>query len=294
MQKNPVIIIGMHRSGTSLVTKLLNKLGVFIGAYLDDNQESIFFYRLNEWMLRQLNTTWDNPYNFRFLNDTLIREFLRVINLHMNNFCTRKIYLGYRNAFKFKNFSDISFNWGWKDPRNTFTLDVWKLVFPNLKVIHVYRNPIDVAQSMRIREIEKRRNTDSGNLKTLKNFIKEVTTYGTVGYQISPRVDEINEGIKLWKCYMEKAFSYENQFKGRIIHIKYEDLLDDPFSKLDQICDFINLCLDFKAIDRNIDFIDKNRKYAFIRDENLLKIYNNIKNDKFLKKYKYNSILEEL
>ncbi len=30
--------------------------------------------------------------------------------------------------------------WGWKDPRNTFTLPMWLSIFPKARVLHVLRN----------------------------------------------------------------------------------------------------------------------------------------------------------
>lgn len=57
----PVIIIGMHRSGTSLVARLLDVLGLFLGKYKDENHEARLFISINDWFLRvvqaELGTT---------------------------------------------------------------------------------------------------------------------------------------------------------------------------------------------------------------------------------------------
>ena len=45
--KEPIIITGMHRSGTSLLTNFLSDCGVFMGKSLDGNYESVFFQRIN-------------------------------------------------------------------------------------------------------------------------------------------------------------------------------------------------------------------------------------------------------
>ena len=57
----PILITGMHRSGTTLMVKLLRKLGYFPGHRLDSNLESTFFQRLNEWVLKRSGGAWDNP-----------------------------------------------------------------------------------------------------------------------------------------------------------------------------------------------------------------------------------------
>lgn len=38
--------------------------------------------------------------------------------------------------------------WGWKDPRNSITLQFWQQVIPELKVVVALRNPVDVAASL--------------------------------------------------------------------------------------------------------------------------------------------------
>ena len=41
----PVVVIGMHRSGTSIMAMLLDQLGVFMGSSRDQNYESTFFLK---------------------------------------------------------------------------------------------------------------------------------------------------------------------------------------------------------------------------------------------------------
>ena len=109
MRFNPVVILGMHRSGTSLITSCLEDLGLFVGAIKDLNYESWFFLNLNNWMLRQANASWDNPYNFQFINDTVKKEILRVLEIHLGNFFTRKSYLGWSKALNTKTLNSLIF-----------------------------------------------------------------------------------------------------------------------------------------------------------------------------------------
>ena len=44
-KREPIIITGKHRSGTSLLSKILIDQGIFMGSKLDSNSESIFFQR---------------------------------------------------------------------------------------------------------------------------------------------------------------------------------------------------------------------------------------------------------
>ena len=60
-KSSPIIIAGMHRSGTSMVTNILKKLGLTIGSKLDSNHESIFFQRINIWYPRILKIAIPEP-----------------------------------------------------------------------------------------------------------------------------------------------------------------------------------------------------------------------------------------
>src|SRR5262249_37801388 len=66
---SPVIIVGMHRSGTSMITGILQDLGLFVGYNLDENNEPLFFANLNNWLLRQCAAEWDFPLPFRLVEE---------------------------------------------------------------------------------------------------------------------------------------------------------------------------------------------------------------------------------
>jgi len=58
----PVIVVGMHRSGTSLLCRLLNQLGVHLGNDQGAiNAESRHFRALNERILRAAGGRWNEP-----------------------------------------------------------------------------------------------------------------------------------------------------------------------------------------------------------------------------------------
>ena len=57
----PIIIVGMHRSGTSMLTRMLEECGVFWGDKKDEYNESVFFQSINERLFNVAKATWDNP-----------------------------------------------------------------------------------------------------------------------------------------------------------------------------------------------------------------------------------------
>ena len=61
MAQQPVIIIGMHRSGTTLITDVLEKLGLFMGTRQNTMQEARFFFEINRWLLEHTGGSWVVP-----------------------------------------------------------------------------------------------------------------------------------------------------------------------------------------------------------------------------------------
>lgn len=124
------------------------------GARKDQNNEALFFQDLNEWLLSQCGGRWDNPTPF---NQYFWRsdEAVKWTELYIRNLLAspRRIqFLGARHALG--GIGGLGMPWGWKDPRNTFTLPIWLRIFPDAKVVSIERNGIDVAQSLRAREIQ--------------------------------------------------------------------------------------------------------------------------------------------
>jgi hypothetical protein len=141
----PVCIAGMHRSGTSMVARLLNLCGLNLGPRVDllrprpSNPEGFWenrhFVRLNDALLRQLGGMWDRPpCPAAGWED---RPDLAPLRRQAGKFVRR---FGGRRP------------WGWKDPRNCLTLPFWQGLVPVLRVLVCVRNPLAVARSLRGRD----------------------------------------------------------------------------------------------------------------------------------------------
>ena len=59
-------------------------------------------------------------------------------------------FLGLQKFLRSYKLSDIDTRWGWKT-LEILTLPIWKSIFPDSKIIHIYRNPVDVANSLKYR-----------------------------------------------------------------------------------------------------------------------------------------------
>jgi hypothetical protein len=285
VSQSPVVIIGMHRSGTTMLSKVLENMGIYMGWRKDENNEALFFLKFNDWILKQANATWDNPYNYKIADEDFKKIMIGVAERYINSFRLIE-YLGFFKYLKYRTLKNLDFPWGWKDPRNTFTIDVWLKVFPNMKIIHIYRNPIDVAESLRKRNLMYR----SKFAWNLKKEIKLLIRRGFIGYGDSARVINIYEGIKLWEEYVTKAFELGDTYNLNILHIKYEDFLESPFENVRKILDTIDVDYNEDRIRQVVQDINPKRKYAFLSKKELADIYKTIKNDKLVVKLGYGNL----
>ncbi|OMH40826.1 sulfotransferase family protein [Desulfurobacterium indicum] len=285
MEYPPIIIVGMHRSGTSLLSRVLQKCGIFMGASRDPNNESFFFLELNDWLLAQTNATWDNPYNFRFIDDTFKETLIKAVKISISSFRILK-FLGIRRFLKYRKLDNLPFLWGWKDPRNSITLNIWSEIFPQAKIIHIYRNPVDVAESLRKRVL-KNKNNFRWNYK---HTIKSMFAKGKLNFVDSVRLQFLEEGFKLWEEYLSSIYDFEKRSDKRILHLKYEEFLENPDSTIETILNYFNISVDKDRVKEAVALINTSRSYAFLSNKHLVKFYENIKEKPLVRKLGYHNL----
>ena len=145
-QPRIVCVLGMHRSGTSLLTRLLNLLGVDLGpeehlmAPNEYNSKGYWEHQpltdLNDELLLRLGGSWHEPPIFfpgwesaPTLSD--LRQRARA--LIREDFAAAEL-------------------WGWKDPRMCLTLPFWQRLLPAMEYVICFRNPVDVARPLHHRD----------------------------------------------------------------------------------------------------------------------------------------------
>jgi Sulfotransferase family/Glycosyl transferase family 2 len=140
----PVCIGGMHRSGTSMVTKLLHQSGLYLGQEHDlmppasENPEGFWenlrFVEINEEILNEFGGEWDCP-------PSMPEGWDGVKGVPRQREKAKAL---------LQEFSGHE-PWGWKDPRNSLTLPFWMALVPDVKLVVCLRNPLEVALSLRRR-----------------------------------------------------------------------------------------------------------------------------------------------
>lgn len=127
-----ICVLGMHRSGTSCITGLLEDAGVYLGNVSKHNphnkkgnQENLRIVSLHDEVLGDNGGSWDNP--------PLATRWSRTQKAAL-----QQLVAGYPQSGR----------WAFKDPRTLFTLSAWQELLPNLDYLGTFRHPGAVAQSL--------------------------------------------------------------------------------------------------------------------------------------------------
>lgn len=126
-----IIILGMHRSGTSALAGALESMGAYIGEANPNVKEQGALVSINEQILKENSCTWDKPgdvYKFPEKQKARAREFLAELSHRSQYFII-------------------------KDPRLVLTIEQWIRagLIENYKLIATFRNPVSVAKSLNTR-----------------------------------------------------------------------------------------------------------------------------------------------
>ena len=192
--KRAIFVLGMHRSGTSAISRGLVALGIdwgdnLMGAQPDNLKgfwEDQTLHNINQQILAHCSSDSEFAFSlggridFSGLNSRIIEDmkaFLKIRTL--------------QSSF-----------WGCKDPRCCLTFPVWKthLIKQEIvpKGVMIFRNPLDVALSLQIR-----------------NGLS------------------IDQGLMLWLGYNYSIL--QNVSDSIVAIVRYEDLLEQPSVTLEKI-----------------------------------------------------------
>lgn len=201
MTKNLIVVLGMHRSGTSALTRSLSTLGVELGNNLlqavKDNNEKGFFedidiVELNNRILEKLGTSWFSQEKINkdaLLSENLAQEKFIAINILREKLAGNSLY-------------------AIKDPRFSILLPFWKNIFSTLHLNIFYiiatRHPASVARSLNRRD----------------NF-------------------SLYKAQKLWEKYNISAI--ENTRNESVIIVEYDRILESTEQELSRISKFLRL-----------------------------------------------------
>lgn len=145
----PVVILGMHRSGTSALGGVLSALGVHFGSdgalYQGDKWNELGYYeykrivQLNDDLLRSVGSAWDAP-----PDADGYRAFAQANHFLASR--ARQILQDLQQSS-----GNPSSAWGFKDPRTALTWDFWQPLLEEPRILLCLRSPAEVAASLKKR-----------------------------------------------------------------------------------------------------------------------------------------------
>ncbi|MDP8218931.1 MAG: sulfotransferase [Candidatus Theseobacter exili] len=271
IKSSPIIILGMHRSGTTLVSEILSSMGVFFGK-VKSHYESPFFKDINKWILKKTHAEWDMPVNiWKLLCEQQDLKKAFIYQLKRKTF-SPSFLLRFANLKSISNFiSNPNFIWAWKDPRTTFTWPLWNSVFQSAKYIFVYRNGVDVANSLKTRE------------RNRNNPI--------FGKTMSIRCSDIKRAYELWEEYNTLFFQLKNSFPNLpLLEISYENLVRNPEKEIMKISSFSGVSPNTKEINLICNKIDSSKLFQFLKKPELVNLFETIRERPLMKQFGYDQI----
>ena len=260
----------MHRSGTSMLARAMREFGVFMGRNRTRNDECRWTNQLNYWIFRQASATWERPEG---MDSLLVNpELCGLIEDYLEGVVSGPAsirYAGLRRWVRAGTLFGIQEPWGWKDPRNTYTLPFWLRIFPQARVLHITRHGVDVAQSLLQRH--KKAATAAANRyrRRRRLYVNNPFAPKNTGFAHNPRVSSLEGGLALWKAYMTRGFGHVRELGSQALELRYEDLLLDPVPNLERILKFCGLQVEEKKLQDWSENLRSDRAYAYRNDPQL-------------------------
>lgn len=150
MNSRAICILGMHRSGTSAVSRSINLLGAFLGEDTDfvtplsDNPKGYWersdIVNFHGRLMDHMKHSWDTalPLSDKWQKSEKVKPFRsELVGFIKDKFTDHEL-------------------WAFKDPRLSLVLPLWKDALDELGIhfstVFVIRNPFDVAKSLKKRD----------------------------------------------------------------------------------------------------------------------------------------------
>lgn len=259
MDNNVLVVVGMHRSGTSLLTQWLCKCGLNVGNELigpstgneDGHFEDTDFFELHRQTLREQDLP-DNGFIHHSLEGLTNRQKYKLEQL-----------IGKKNSQQHQ--------WGWKDPRTCLFLPFYRQLIPDAKYIVIWRNYNVVVSSL----ISRIYNLDVHEVEIRKGLFKSYRNKLRRKHFKERLCEEHTEDfLKIWIAYNEAILNHLQQLSyysaliiehGALLN-NNEDIFKHLATQWNFDLDYVNLHNIYKEklVSKVLD-IDK-----YIKDKSLL------------------------
>lgn len=224
----PVLVVGMHNSGTSILTEILHKNGIFFGANMQHYKSHFFSIFINDRLILEGKGNWAKL-PLMSIDEVLSYENA-VTPIIENHWLVDYLQWGYDGVSP----------WGIKDPRLSILLPLYQKIFPGATVIHIRRNPNDVAASL------------TGKFKA------------DVGI-----LDDFNHWKALTEAYTKRVLEYKD-LCASYYEISYEDFCTQPIKQTKELFNSLSISYTSKTEELlrkvSIDRIGSYHRWLEIRE----------------------------
>lgn len=191
LKSRVLMILGMHRSGTSLLASWLSDCGLHLGNDLLGEKvgnelghyEDMDFLRLHEKILKAAGTHRGG------IEDFNVGEITSTFYEQMRQLVAQK--------------SRANIQWGWKEPRTCLFVQQYRELIPDAKYIVVYRHYLQVVDSLIRRRLKKKARHDSEKAG-LNRFLSRMTSVIWRRWVVRRAV---NDYLRAWVRYNENLLS---------------------------------------------------------------------------------------
>ncbi len=128
------VVLGMHKSGTTLVSQLLHRSGIDMGDGFEDGRS---YDQGNQWERREAYLVNLDLVGGRETAYFSLHHYREIKGLPSSAQASAMRELILQCASK-------GGHWGFKEPLTCLTYTAWKSVLPPHRVVGVYRNPLEV------------------------------------------------------------------------------------------------------------------------------------------------------
>lgn len=214
--ESPLVIVGMHRSGTSLAANWLSKCGLDVGDTLVKADFSNVAGHYEDWAFLDLHR------DILAANDTdhLITD-QRKLSIGPDHRARAERIIAERTAKD---------QWGWKEPRTTILLDFWHSLLPEMKVLVVYRHYAQVADSMLRRDLTRRRSKRNWPRKALRLRARIRLQYSFANVPLARTY------LHVWNRYNRDALAFVRANPSQTLVLRVDDVL----SKGAAVIEYVN------------------------------------------------------
>ena len=242
---SPVIIIGMKESGADDVAKILEFSGLFMGHTKNINSESVFFHDTNACVLRKFSSGRENPLPVVMkLLDLKIRQKFVEYAEELLSSTSVVSFLGWPKYFVYRSPKQLNLPWGWYDSISMITLPIWLDIFPNAKIIYVYRNQVDVIRLITTKRAKRISELKASRDKWFKfiYWYYLLTKYVPDKSLVEMRCSSPEEAQSLWKEYNSIPLAYSQYLDSKkFMQLSYDEFVKFGEHGLREIIDFCQL-----------------------------------------------------